>query len=217
LLERPYLSVSLLFDRAAKIRTLAELYGAWMFLPLMSPLLLLVLPLLAERFWSSNPSFWSTSYHYSLPLAPVLAYAAIDGTSRLQRLLPVGCRQKLATAIAPAVLIVGLCLAVWIVRPLAPVTSYMSASRAAEIDTCLDTIPANAAVAASQNLIPHLSHRLHIYPLYHSHTPQYLAITGQRNKETLAISYRGARTLQTSRSHYTLLCQRGGIRVLKRS
>jgi uncharacterized membrane protein len=217
LLKRPYLSVTLLFDRAAKIRTLAELFGAWLFLPLMSPLLLIALPSLAERFWSSNPSHWSTSYQYSLPLAPILAYAAIDSTSHLRRLLPADRWRKLAGAIAPAVLIVGVGIVVWVVRPLASFTSYMSAAQAAAIDTCLDTIPANAAVAASENLIPHLSHRLHIYRINHAHNPQYLAIAEQPASKMLTTSRSGASTLQTSLAQYTLLCQRGGTRVLKRS
>jgi uncharacterized membrane protein len=217
LLKRPYLSVSLLFDRAAKIRTLAELFGAWLFLPLISPLLLIALPSIAERFWSSNPSHWSTSYQYSLPLAPILAYAAIDSTSRLQHLLPVGRQQKLAPAIAPAMLIVGLVLVVWIVRPLAALTGYMSSARAAAIDTCLDTIPANAAVAASQNLIPHLSHRLHIYRINHAHNSQYLAIASQPANTIPGALPISAGSLQTRHRHYTVICQRGGIRVLKRS
>ena len=217
LLKRPYLSVSLLFDRAAKIRTLAELFGAWLFLPLMSPLLLLALPSLAERFWSSNPSLWSTSYQYSLPLAPILAYAAIDSTSRLQRLLPVDRRRKLACAIAPAVLIVGVGLVAWVVRPLAALTEYMSSAQAAAIDTCLATIPANASVAASQHLIPHLSHRLQIYPLYEERTPQYIAVADEPISSPETTSRHEVSTLRTSLGHYTLLCQGGATRVFRRS
>jgi len=215
LLRRPYLSVSLLFDRAAKLRTLSELFGAWLFLPFASPLFLLALPSLAERFWSSNPSFWSTSYQYSLPLAPILAYATVDSTARIKRLLPATRHPRLANAIAPATLIVGLVLVVWIVRPLARLGGYMSASRAAAIDTCLDIIPTDTSVAASENLIPHLSHRLHIYRLPHPHTAQYLAITDQP-AQAVALTRRSARSPQTSLGHYTLLCQRGGVRVLKR-
>jgi uncharacterized membrane protein len=217
LLKRPYLGVTLLFDRTAKIRTLAELFGAWLFLPLASPLLLLALPSLAERFWSSNPSLWSTSYQYSLPLAPILAYAAIDSTARLQRLLPVDRWRKLASAIAPASLIAGVGSLVWIVQPLAALTGYMSSAQAAAIDTCLDTIPADAGIAASENLIPHLSHRLHIYRLSHPHTAQYLAIAGQQAHPAVPLTRRDARSLQTSRGHYTLVCQHRGIRVLKQS
>jgi uncharacterized membrane protein len=206
------LSVTLLLDRTAKTKTLAELFGAWLFLPLVSPLLLLALPSLAERFWASNPSFWSSSYQYSLPIAPILAYAAIDGTCRLRRYLDHGRRRKLDTAIAPITVAVGLILVVWIVQPLADLSSYMSASRAAAIDTCLDRIPATASVAASDNLIPHLTHRQHVYEFPHSNT-EYRAVADPQPEGNHSPTLHA--TGKTVQARYSLLCQRGGVSVLK--
>ncbi|MBP7568662.1 MAG: DUF2079 domain-containing protein [Acidobacteria bacterium] len=55
------------------------------FLPLASPLLLLALPFALTRFLSDSPFHWGPAFHYSAPLAPVLALAAADGLARLQR------------------------------------------------------------------------------------------------------------------------------------
>ena len=41
----------------------------------------------------------------------------------------------------------------------------MPSARAAEIQRCLDQIPPDASVSASNALVPHLSHRDHIYEI----------------------------------------------------
>jgi Predicted membrane protein (DUF2079) len=164
LVRHPGRAATQLVDRAVKRHTLAALFGAWLFLPLASPLLLVALPTLAERFWAKNPAFWTTRFQYSLPLAPILAYAAVDAASRLR---------SLSRPAAFGALAAGLVLCAAVVRPLAGLTGYMSAGRAAATDACLDRIPANAPVAASGRLIPHLTHRLHVYRLGHRRGEQY--------------------------------------------
>ena len=72
------------FDNLTKLETLAATFGAWLFLPLVSPLLLVAVPTVAERFLAGNPSFWTEKFQYSLPIAPILAFAAIDSLSRLR-------------------------------------------------------------------------------------------------------------------------------------
>jgi uncharacterized membrane protein len=207
LLRQPYLVVMLLVDRSEKITTLVETFASWLFLPLVSPLLLLALPSLAERFWSTNQNFWSTSYHYSLPVAPLLAFAAIDGAQRLKPLIAAR-----AHLIGPATLAAAIVLVGWVVRPLAPLVHYMSSARAAEIDACLDLIPASATVAASENLIPHLSHRRDIYRLGRR-SAEYLALdTGARTHTGGA----GTRRLASVAGHYVPVCRGGGIDVLRR-
>src|ERR671936_386334 len=52
----------------AKLETIAALLGAWLALPLLSPLLLVAGPTLAERIFSTTPSHWSTRFHYSLTI-----------------------------------------------------------------------------------------------------------------------------------------------------
>ena len=188
--RRPWASVAALVDRGVKRRTLAATFGAWAFLPLLSPLLLVAVPALAERFLAGNPALWSESYQYSLPLAPVLAFATVDTLTRLPRLRVVG---------PVVVLACGIVLTAGVVRPLRGLDRYMSAARAAEIDGCLDRIPPGASVAASRRLVPHLTHRLQIDPLFRERRDAYLAIEG-----------RAGRT-----PGYRRICRGGGVTVLR--
>jgi len=196
LVQRPYRAVTLAVDRSTKVATLAETFGAWLFLPLVSPLFLVALPALAERFWSQDPAFWSNRYQYSLPVAPVLAFVAIDGARRLRPFS----RQLLLGAAA-----CGLVLSVFVVRPLAGLSEFMSAQRAAASDGCLDRIPPRAPVAASGRLIPHLSHRLDVVPASRQSGQRYLALAhDDRRNGGLA-----------TEAGYRLVCRRGAVTVLE--
>lgn len=68
-----------------KLMTVLLWLAPFAFLPLASPLLLLALPFALTRFLSDSPFHWGPAFHYSAPLAPVLALAAADGLARLQR------------------------------------------------------------------------------------------------------------------------------------
>lgn len=67
-----------------KLNTVAMWLLPFLLLPLLSPYVLLLVPLVLERFLSSSPNHWGTSFHYSLPLAPILAMSAGDGLARLK-------------------------------------------------------------------------------------------------------------------------------------
>lgn len=188
--RRPWATLAALFDRRVKRATLAATFGAWLFLPLLSPLLVVALPTVAERFLAGNPAFWSEHFQYTLPLAPILAFAAVDSLSRLPRGRAAG---------AAAVLACGLVLTLGVVRPLRGLGGYMSAGRAAAIDDCLDRIPPQASVAASSRLIPHLTHRLQIDPLFRQEHDRYLALAGP----------------VPAPSGYRPVCSGGGVRVLR--
>src|SRR5438270_6642722 len=78
-IRHPISSLRLLVDNPIKLKLWGGLLGAWLFLPLLSPLSLIAVPTLLERLWSSEPALWSASFHYSLVIAPILAFASIDG------------------------------------------------------------------------------------------------------------------------------------------
>jgi uncharacterized membrane protein len=188
--RRPWASLSALFDRPEKRATLAATFGAWLFLPLLSPLLLVAVPAIAERFLAGNAAFWSENFQYSLPIAPILAFAAVDSLSRLPRL---------RAASALAVLGCGLVLTLGVVQPLRAVDGYMAAGRADAIDGCLDRIPPQASVAASGALVPHLTHRLRIDPLFRLEHDAYVAVEGRVGRDP----------------GYRRVCHAGGVVVLR--
>jgi len=163
--RHPLQSAALLFTPAEKLRTWAALLSAWLFLPVISPVFLLALPSLAERFWSANEQLWTTHYHYSLTIAPILAFAAADTIARAARRWDTRRARALLLAGVGALAAANLLLSAAVVRPLAELGSYVSTARAAEIQSCLDVIPADASVAATPYLVPHLSHRRLIFPI----------------------------------------------------
>ncbi|MFB7666384.1 DUF2079 domain-containing protein [Kitasatospora sp. NPDC056138] len=67
-----------------KLGTLIALSVPTVFLALRSPLVLLVLPTLAWRFWSTNPAYWGQDYHYSAVLMPIVFLAFVDALGRLR-------------------------------------------------------------------------------------------------------------------------------------
>jgi uncharacterized membrane protein len=177
-LTRPLSSLELLFSPAEKVRVWIGLLGSWLFLPLSSPLLLVALPSLLARFWSSEATLWSFHYQYTLVEAPILAFAAIDTAARIARFAPAAGRLQRAIGLTPAVgvLAASALLSFLVIKPLAEVGGYVSDARAAEINSCLAVIPAGASVTSSNFLLPHLAHRPVIYLITDRLDADYMAI-----------------------------------------
>jgi uncharacterized membrane protein len=172
IVRHPIASLRLLVDNPTKLKLWGGLLGAWLLLPLLSPISLVAIPTLLERLWSSNPALWSASFHYSLVIAPILAFASIDGLARLQHALP----RLSRTLPSLAVFAAGLILTFGVVRPFDEVGTYISPQQVADIQSCLTVIPADASVSASNALLPHLSHRRQIYLLTLKDDADYVAI-----------------------------------------
>ncbi len=174
--RHPIDSMKLLFTPAEKARVWAGSFLAFVLLPLASPLLIVALPSFLERFWSSSANFWSFHYQYSMLPAPILTFAAMDVCARLRRMLA-GRWGSLSQRVLPiAAAAASVVLTFGFIRPLAEFTTYPSAARAAEIQSCLDTIPAAAGVTASNALVPHLSHRAQIYVISLQPSADYVAV-----------------------------------------
>src|SRR2546426_1632662 len=177
LVRHPISSLELLVDNPIKRKLWGGILGAWLLLPLISPISIVAIPTLLERLWSSNPALWSASFHYSLVIAPVLAFAAIDGLAQVQQRLPLPrWRGAVGVGASLAVLAPGLILRFAVVRPLDEVGTYISTEQVSDIESCLQSIPTDASVSASNKLLPHLSHRREIYLLTMKSDADYIAI-----------------------------------------
>jgi len=83
-LRDPLLVARLLVTPQVKLTTMAWLAGVLLFLPLLSPITLAALPLLAERMLaSSQPNWWGTTFQYNAFIEMVLVCAAVDGAARI--------------------------------------------------------------------------------------------------------------------------------------
>ncbi len=174
--SHPLQSVRLLFTPSEKVRVWAGSFLAFALLPLASPVLLVAVPSFFERFWSSSPNFWSFHFQYSMLPAPILAFAAIDTCARVKRQWPSVGGAVGGTWMPVAAAVAGLVLTFAFVRPFSELTTYPSTARSAEIQSCLDMIPANASVTASNTLVPHLAHRDLIYEVSRRSTAEYVVI-----------------------------------------
>ena len=86
LITHPVSSLQVLITPRVKLFTMLWLFGAFCFLPLLSPISLAVIPLLLERMLGSVfPNWWVTGFQYNAFLVVVLVCAAVDGAVRLDR------------------------------------------------------------------------------------------------------------------------------------
>lgn len=167
IVRNPLLIIEVLFSPAAKLRSYWYTFYPFLCLCFVSPLFIVMIPLLAERFLSGQPNYWSMNYHYSAVIAPVLAMASADGLARLIRLIGAErLRSALGIACGSIILLLNLHL-----LPRQPLWNLTDAGywRLSQSDhtgrRAIGLIPPEASVAAQAPIVPHLSHRRHIFLL----------------------------------------------------
>jgi uncharacterized membrane protein len=166
-LARPWRLLLTLVTPSSKLRTVFLWLSPFLFLPLLSPFVLLLIPFALERFLSDTPGHWGTSFHYSAPLAPILAMAAADGLSRLLTRVHSPRRAHRALVATVATMIV-LCaflpgrLPMW--RLFSP-ARYAATTPERTAAAAFAQIPAGASVLAPAAIAAHLSQRDRIYIL----------------------------------------------------
>ena len=208
ILAHPYRGITLFVDRRVKIRTLVETAGAWLALPLVSPIALIAVPTLITRFWSAGAGRWTTGFHYSLLLAPILAFASVDTLARLRARWPAAVRPA-----ALALLAASAAVSTLIVRPLRALDGLRSGTEAARAAACLRTVSPGASVAASNALIAHLTHRAEAYPLFARQGQAFLAVDTRTRVGRRAVGRIRGDGVYT----YRLSCSSGGVAVFRRT
>ena len=216
--RRPLYALELLFDNRIKLKLWGGLLGSWLFLPVLSPVFLVAIPSLLERLWSLNPLLWTASFDYSLVIAPILAFAAIDTVRRIRPLLADRLRRTGTTVISVAAVLAGGILSFGIVQPLADLRLTLSGQQAAAIQSCLGVISASASVSASSVLVPHLSHRDRIYLLATSTDADFVAInlTTDLQQYPAAAGPLRSTIANLQAAGYGVACSRGTTVVLHR-
>ncbi len=159
-LSDPAQALRTFVDSSVKRHTLALLLLPFLGLCLLSREVILLAPLLAERFLSSNVSYWGTEAHYTLASVAVLVVGAAGGLATSSRLLPERRRRVLVGAGAGAMLLLNVAVATGFpLGGLRRATFYARAPVWAAADRALAAIPPRASVAAQDALIPRLTHR----------------------------------------------------------
>ena len=170
LLRQPWLIPSTLVTPPTKMATTILWFLPFACVSLASPLAMLVVPLALTRFLSDSPNHWGTVFHYSAPLAPILAMAAADGTARIARRLRERHTETFVRRVVLGVAAASLVLSAFIPgrQPLWRVFAP-GHYRSTDVDVMgrvvVAMIPDRASVVAQAAIVPHLSTRPEIYVL----------------------------------------------------
>jgi uncharacterized membrane protein len=156
---------------AVKVETAILWFLPFLFLSLASPLSILVVPIALARLLSDNPNHWGTSFHYSAPLAPLVAMSAGDGLARIACGLERRGRSRL-TIRRWIHLAAAICLLLSAVLPgrqplwrvFMPKHYRMPLEREVGREA-LAVIPQDRSVLAQAAIVPHLSHRFDVFVL----------------------------------------------------
>jgi uncharacterized membrane protein len=208
-LRRPWAIPVTLVNSPIKVMTAFLWIAPFATLPLASPLSVLIVPFAIERFLSSSPNHWGTIFHYSAPVAPIVAMAAADGLARLNlRIRDVRVRSRTAATLTAACVILAAFLPghqpLWAI--FAPVSYRFGALERAGV-VALQLLPAHASVVAQTNVAAHLSHRVFLYRLdATAPDADYVIAVAGRSPWPLA-RFEDVRNLLDER-------QRGGYRVV---
>jgi|GEM_PF-1812757 len=169
LIKAPWRVFTIGFSTSLKAHTIFLLFVSFLFLTLASPLMIVVLALLAERFLSVDPMFWNVYFHYSMAIAPVLAMGAADGVANLSRLLPVSARARAAEGVCAAMLVASLGVSLTTsssaLYELGQGTLYTPQFDAGAAYRALAHVPTNASLTVPDGLLPHASERSQIHEL----------------------------------------------------
>ncbi|MFD9481218.1 MULTISPECIES: DUF2079 domain-containing protein [Streptomyces] len=142
---------------------------AWVLIPtsgllaLRSPLLLVAAPTLGWRFLSGDDHYWSTDWHYSAVLMPVVALALVDAIDTVRRSERPWLRSyalQLPTAVLAAAL--ALSATAMPTAKLAEARTYEKPERVTAIERLLDRIPDGATVEADTTPLTRLTSRCRV-------------------------------------------------------
>lgn len=217
LVTHPIDSLRILVTPESKQTALINLFAPWLFLPAASPLVLVLLPTLGERFFSDKPAHWAQGFHYTLAMSPILAIAAADGLRRLTAL--VGRRADLLrVAGVGTMLAAALVFSFYRMRPLDELERYVTDAQVESIGACLEAVPDDRSVAATSALVPHLSHRRRIYVLDDRPIPNVDVYALDRATWTFPLTADDIDRLERALRGrgYSVACERGSTTVLVR-
>jgi uncharacterized membrane protein len=166
-IRRPWTIPIMLVTPAVKVQTMLSWLAPFLFLPLLSPLSTLAIPLVLERFLSPSVNHWGVIFHYSAPFAPILATSAGDGLARLARRFPdEPTRHRVVRMLAAVCVVLSA-----IVPGHQPLWQLFSKRSYQLTDVhragyrALQQIPPGASVVAQTPVASHLSHRDRIFLL----------------------------------------------------
>ena len=201
--------ITQLFNSSEKRQVWLYSFAWFSFLPLLSPGAVLAVILDLSQYFVTGPALvrmWSPYMHHRAILAPLFTLGALEGLRRVRSIIQKINLSKNAIArinkfILPSLSIVLLLSAGvqqygfhYPLNKLVKREFWKAEVWMRDNEELLKLVPADAPVAAQQNLVPHLSHRKEIYlawPRYHDEKgwqldfagkPEYLIVDTRSNQ-----------------------------------
>jgi uncharacterized membrane protein len=218
--QQPWLVPVKLVTPPIKMLTALLWVAPFALLPLASPLSLLLAPFALERFLSASENHWGTIFHYSAPLAPIVAMSAADGLARIGRRIPDQTTRRKTVAI-----MAGICVVLASLLPghqplwrLLSTKPYLFDAIDRAGPDAMAVVPPDASVVAQTAAAPHLTHRRDLFRL----DPQapdadYVIAVPERspwpNADAAAVH---ALVAERRRRGYAVVFERDGWVVLRR-
>ncbi|MEV7006990.1 DUF2079 domain-containing protein [Streptosporangium sp. NPDC051022] len=207
-LTRPLEALALLGTPPDKLLTMLLLGVMVLFLCLLSPMTLIMVPPLAARMMASSfPNWWGTAYHYNAFLAVVIFCAAVDGIGRLRRTGP---RVPLAAALVAVAVV------------LLPFFAYdrllSTDRRSGAAAQAAAAVPDGVLVEAANYLGPALTSRTRVllWDREPRWAPWVVAETGRKTFPFTTLDEQLARVETLRNNGYRVVFERDGYLVLRR-
>jgi uncharacterized membrane protein len=163
LLTHPWLFVTHLVDDPRKVITLLLLVAITGLVGLRSPVMLVAVPTILWRFWSTNYGFWGHTWHYSAVLMPIAFVALLDGVELAGRSPRAWLRGYSRQAVAVAVT-VGVLVAPQVAFGRFGEASFWKANPRAEAAAgALAAVPDGASVETDVGLMSYLVDHHDVY------------------------------------------------------
>jgi uncharacterized membrane protein len=168
MLTHPGTVANTLVTPEVKVHTVVCLLAVAAFAALLSPYLLLVAPLLAERMLSDAPNWWGLDFHYNAFLVMALLCGGVDAVARLRRLVarhrpPAVLRvagERFGVVWAAAVLVIAVCsVHDFAFDPLLHSSTWHRDADERAAAAAVAHVPSGVAVATANNLGPQLTER----------------------------------------------------------
>ena len=213
--RRPGLVLKILTSPEVKLRTMWLLFFPFLFLSLLSPILILMVPIFAERFLSSRPIFWESLYHHNAAIAPLMALAAADGLARIVRFVEPR-RTRQAVVILMGATFLSINMSMVIDQPLARLVRpefWRLAETERDGHAAIAAIPPGVTVASQVPIAPHLTHRRGLYIIHPSApTPDcdYVIVSNH-------VSHFPFASFHEIEGYYKSLQDRGYVRIFDRN
>jgi len=177
IVAEPILFFNLLLFPTIKIKTVAETFFSFGFLPILSPIYLIsAVQQFVVRFVDTvTVHRWINLNHYAFPLASVMAIAAIFSAKTLGRIMKAS--KKLYLFLALYLVFFALAQDYLLhgpVNSLLKADFYVKKQWIRDNDEVLKYIPKGASVAATNNFGPHISQRDKFYLIMEENSADYL-------------------------------------------